>query len=150
MKTIYFFLLLLFSVQSCKSQVFYFEAESKEKNKDGTPIDYITLEYHKDTNRVIFRISHHAEEYGETSDYIYLDSSLNNRFIHIYHRNKSSFYMDGLYQLPIGGFQKLYYPRMRREGEEEKEYIYRKELKEMDNNQQELYIEVDTINKTKF
>lgn len=144
MKIIIYFLLLFFGLQSCKSQVLYFVAESKDKNKDGTPIDYFTLEYHKDTDRTIYRISSHAEEiYDSSSSYIYIDSSLFGKYIHLYYNKRFTIlYTDGLYYLPIelDTFKKLYYPgtiKKRWDGGEE--YVYEKELSEMDDNQQELY-----------
>ncbi|MCX8534114.1 hypothetical protein [Chryseobacterium luquanense] len=145
MKILIYFLLLFFGLQSCKSQVLYFEAENTKKNKDGTPIDYFTLEYHKDTGRTIFRISKHAEEYGSGSNYIYMDTSLHGQYIYIYHQILSDgtpLYTDGLYYLPVelNAFKKLYYSgTIKKKWDSGEEYVYKKELKEMDDNQQELY-----------
>lgn len=145
MKKLTYFLLLLLGIQSYKSQILYFEAESTEKNKDGTPVDYFTLEYHKDTDRSIYRISHHAAEYGSGSNYIYIDSKLYGQYIYLHHEiylDGSSLYTDGLYYLPveIDTFKKLYYPGIfKKKWESGTEYIYEKELKEMDDDQQELY-----------
>lgn len=149
MRKLIYFLVLFLGLQSCKSQVLYFEAESKEKNADGTPIDYFTLEYHKDTDRTIFRISSHAEEIHDAgSSYIYIDSSLYGKYIDLYYDKRLMYYTDNLHPLPVSyrTFKELYYPGIKHVVTEEKEYTFHKELKEMDDNQQDLYLNSTALN----